>query len=1570
MSNLLQSLGKYSIVSLLIFFISFNLSFANTVDSGAKENSSDLSFVEGEILIKYKDVSGTDSTMSTSDPFEASGYQIDNQERILDNMNIEKIEYSIDGMETFSTQDEDEIKSRKKEIIKELEKNPDIEYAQPNFIYGTQGFIDDIGDYEKLRGHKNMNWEEGFQIFSGAGSKEKITVGVLDTGIYYEHDEFEGQMIEGYGKDFVDNDEPIDRHFHGSHVAGTIGANLNNNIVGINPNIKLSALKVLSDQGWGTTDDIVAGIEYATEEGYDILNASLGGSRWCEFRGWEDQLYYESIKDFGDSGGIFIASAGNNSADLDQDHNFYVPASFSTNFECGGVEREGLDNMITVASSGIEEDGGLEEDRLSNFSNYGTKTVQIAAPGYSVYSAADENSYTYANGTSMAAPHVAGLASLIMAYSPDSDYEQVIEAIKDGSRQVDTDVGDETIWGSIADVKGTLVSVTEYDNDVELELFEDNQETEITDSTYSTGVYFEWNESDMNPEVLSGYVLSGSSDEGENINKSTTNTGISLDSIERGEYNFALYQEKIDGEKGGKSKIENVVFEEEDGDKDVESIEITTQPKTEYVKGDELDLSDMKIKLTFDSGETTTIGNYKEYKNAIENSYDYNGWDDGGVDKDEFNVIEADPSNYRDKTDDLEPGDWLALEEGTYTDGLYPDDLSGTKEEPIVISGPEDGGEAVFESRGRANTIEFGNSHNLVIRNLRLDGSTNDVGMGIRARNDSYTSNITLENLYIHDYDSHGQTAIDTSNDAVAVGWIIRNVEVDGASTGMYFGCASGEDGAFIGGIIEDSVFKDTNGYNVQVKHQNHRDFDYDMPEGPHQTIVRNNTFKYAGQGSYRPNLLLGHFPEDGEGSEDRYLVYGNTFYENESGHRNVQTDSTAAFYNNIFANNNGGGIFVTDHNNNPKDLHVFRNTFFTDSTAIDINDVNTDYEQLVKGNAVFADNPYSLHGNVVEENNFSADYDEADEYLEDPNAGDISGLNLRPIDDSLDKQEIDYGIDFDLPDFDIDAGGNYRSQPTYGAYSTETTGETMIVSYDNEDLDNDPEHGEELGLDDNGRTITVTHIPSGETVETDELTVKEDSVESIEITTEPELEYIEGEELDLSNMKIELTWETGETMIVNYDNEDLDNDPEHGEELGLDDNGRTITVTHIPSGETVETDELTVVESESGDLATLEYEYGDYNLLTYNPESFDNIEDVTREWGCRGNNLQANDLEDGKSNTMNIVGNCSAFRGGSGPDYIAADYCENLEIESNGTVYDNWYLPSFEEMRTIVDSGKEIGLKDENYWTSTESGTFNSRTYGDGSQGFWNTRSYKQSQENVRCVHRHYGEKYNVQLQEINQTEGVQINLKYSELETDQDGQIEVDLAKGEFDFIASKSGYEDYEGSFEVTSDNKTVEFELEKKSVFQIFEYEYGDYNLLTYNPESFDNIEDVTREWGCRGNNLQANDLEDGKSNTMNIVGNCSAFRGGSGPDYIAADYCENLEIESNGTVYDNWYLPSFEEMRTIVDSGKEIGLKDENYWTSTESGTFNSRTYGDGSQGFWNTRSYKQSQENVRCVHQN
>ena len=396
--------------------------------------------------------------------------------------------------------------------------------------------------------------------------------------------------------------------------------------------------------------------------------------------------------------------------------------------------------------------------------------------------------------------------------------------------------------------------------------------------------------------------------------------------------------------------------------------------------------------------------------------------------RDDFEVIEADPFDYRVLKRELEPGQWLSLEAGEY-DILRVNDLHGTADAPIVISGPEEGdGEAVFLRRA-TNTIQIQNSSHVVIRNLRLDGTTADVGDAIQARQTSH--NITLENLLIHDYAP--RIGINTSNSAPTWNWTIRNVEIRNASTGMYLG-SHGGDNPFVGGLLEYNTIADTTGYNIQIKEQNGRDYE-GMPQDPQVTTIRHNRFIRAGVDSARPNLLVGHFPPDGPGSEDQYLIHNNLFFENEHSSENLfQGEGNVALYNNLFVNSEGGGgLNIMPHNDVPRDIYVLRNTFVTAGTAVRINNPNTDHHQRVSGNAAFSNNPFALDANVVEEDNFSRDeLQQAESYLVNP-FGDLEALDLTPDGDALEKDEIDHGVSF--PGLDRDFQCSPRSVHQYGAY-------------------------------------------------------------------------------------------------------------------------------------------------------------------------------------------------------------------------------------------------------------------------------------------------------------------------------------------------------------------------------------------------------------------------------------------------------------------------------------------------------------------------------------------------------
>lgn len=211
-----------------------------------------------------------------------------------------------------------------------------------------------------------------------------IRVAVLDTGIDYLHPDLSANYRGGY--DFVNNDnDPMDDNWHGTHVSGTIGA-LKDGVgaVGVSPEIDLYGLKVLDARGSGSFSSIISALDWAVNNNMQVLNLSLGSS------GDPGTTVRQAFQQAYNQGLVIISSAGNAGSGTDT---VGYPAKY--------------ESVIAVAST-------TSTDSRSSFSSTGP-AVEIAAPGSSIYSTDSGGGYYTASGTSMAAPHVAGVAALILA---------------------------------------------------------------------------------------------------------------------------------------------------------------------------------------------------------------------------------------------------------------------------------------------------------------------------------------------------------------------------------------------------------------------------------------------------------------------------------------------------------------------------------------------------------------------------------------------------------------------------------------------------------------------------------------------------------------------------------------------------------------------------------------------------------------------------------------------------------------------------------------------------------------------------------------------------------------------------------------------------------------------------------------------------------------------------------------------------------------------------------------------------------------------------------------------------
>ncbi|KPL80931.1 S8 family serine peptidase [Levilinea saccharolytica] len=309
--------------------------------------------------------------------------------------------------------------------------------------------------------------------------KMSPVVCVIDTGVDINHPDLKGRAINGY--DFVNDDKIADDHYgHGTHVAGTIAAKANNGMgpAGIS-NGKVLAVKVLSDQGWGTSADIAAGIRYcANNKAVKVLNLSLGGSEGSA-------VEYDALH-LAVNQGKFVAMAAGNASTSEM----HYPAAFASplsvppvgSVDDGGANtiHEGMVSVGAIASeetwvdmdgNGIDDDGEYFEGCAAYFSNYGA-WVEIVAPGEDIFSTIPVSypsvlgqymmgsDAAYLNGTSMATPHVAAAAARVWSLDKKLTNADVEGILMDSGRPVilavDPNVVDPTVGSSDSGYLGEM----------------------------------------------------------------------------------------------------------------------------------------------------------------------------------------------------------------------------------------------------------------------------------------------------------------------------------------------------------------------------------------------------------------------------------------------------------------------------------------------------------------------------------------------------------------------------------------------------------------------------------------------------------------------------------------------------------------------------------------------------------------------------------------------------------------------------------------------------------------------------------------------------------------------------------------------------------------------------------------------------------------------------------------------------------------------------------------------------------------------------------------------------------
>ena len=313
--------------------------------------------------------------------------------------------------------------------LKSILKNSEVDYIEPNYILSLNQvalpsdpiFNKQWGLNNVTRPKEDINALLAWGITKGSKS---IKIAVVDTGVDYTHPDLLSQMdvntaelngisgIDDDGNGFIDdiygynfvlkNGDPQDGNGHGTHCAGIIGAAHNSiGVAGVMAEVKIVALKFLSDNGSGETIDAVAAIDYAIKRGVNVMSNSWGG-------GEKDQSLEEAIKAADKAGIIFVTAAGNESSDND------VVASYPANYK--------VPNIISVASFTIM-------GSKSSFSNFGINSVHVTAPGTAIFSTYKKGGYSSLSGTSVAAPFVAGIVGLMLSKNAHLSPSQIKEKL-------------------------------------------------------------------------------------------------------------------------------------------------------------------------------------------------------------------------------------------------------------------------------------------------------------------------------------------------------------------------------------------------------------------------------------------------------------------------------------------------------------------------------------------------------------------------------------------------------------------------------------------------------------------------------------------------------------------------------------------------------------------------------------------------------------------------------------------------------------------------------------------------------------------------------------------------------------------------------------------------------------------------------------------------------------------------------------------------------------------------------------------------------------------------------------
>lgn len=377
------------------------------------ENGSDYSLQNtGDIIAKHvsifkdKDFIIKDSLISSidNDKIKLNDLDEDFREQIVKDMGYV---YLVSYSKEYRSQED---------AIKELEKTLEesgikVRYIEPNYmVYALDEYtLDDyaieidgdiLEDEIGLQMHNNQRWHyemikapSAWNITSGSSG---VKIAVLDTGIDHNHQSLRDFVDRNLGRNFSggSSTDTMDRQGHGTHVSGTIASY--GSVSGVMKNATLIPVKVLGDDGRGSTYGIVQGVLHAANIQADVINMSLGGGGYL-------QSFDDACRTAVSRGVVVVAASGNEYAS-----SISYPAAYDSVIAVGAVD---------------------SNRRRASFSNYGTG-LELMAPGVNIYSTIPGNQYQTNSGTSMASPHVAGVAGLMRSVNRNASVSEIRSVLR------------------------------------------------------------------------------------------------------------------------------------------------------------------------------------------------------------------------------------------------------------------------------------------------------------------------------------------------------------------------------------------------------------------------------------------------------------------------------------------------------------------------------------------------------------------------------------------------------------------------------------------------------------------------------------------------------------------------------------------------------------------------------------------------------------------------------------------------------------------------------------------------------------------------------------------------------------------------------------------------------------------------------------------------------------------------------------------------------------------------------------------------------------------------------------